>query len=243
MRSFILMLAFFTRLPLPCINYTEERYVRGIPLLPLVGAVTGALLYGASFVRPYLSQPLFGVLLFLLYLLITGGLHLDGLADSCDALFSGRDRETMLEIMKDSRSGSFGVLGLIVAAAFYVALLPDASPAALFFFPVLGKCIPSIAVNLSPYIRPEGMARLFAAHCSRSCAVLGAGLVLLVLGLTDRTLLLPAMFSLAFAAVLTLRIRRILNGITGDILGLLCEATQIAFLICISVFETISKIF
>ncbi|HCU08612.1 MAG TPA: adenosylcobinamide-GDP ribazoletransferase [Clostridiales bacterium] len=243
MRSFFLMLAFFTRLPVPRILYSEERYIRGIPLLPLVGAVTGAILYGASFARPYLSGALYGVLLFLLYLLITGGLHLDGLADSCDALFSGRDRETMLEIMKDSRSGSFGVLGLIVAAAFYLVLLPEASPAALFFFPVIGKCTPSIAVNLSPYIRPEGMARLFAAHCSRFSAVLGAGLVFLAAGMIDRTLLLPAICSLLFAAALTLRIQRVLGGITGDILGLLCEASQIAFLVFIPVFETISKIF
>lgn len=242
MRSFFLMLAFFTRLPVPRTFYSEERYIRGISLLPLVGVVIGAILCGASFARPYLSGPLFGALLFLLYLLITGGLHLDGLADSCDALFSGRDRETMLEIMKDSRSGSFGVLGLIVAATFYLVLLPEASPAALFFFPVIGKCTPSIAVNLSPYIRPEGMARLFSSHCSRSCAVLGAGFVLITVGLTDRTLLLPAVFSLAFAAMLTKRAQRTLGGITGDVLGLLCEAAQIAFLTFIPVFETISKI-
>ncbi|HPF18591.1 MAG: adenosylcobinamide-GDP ribazoletransferase [Bacillota bacterium] len=235
MRSFLLMLAFFTRLPVPHIPYTDERYIRGIPLLPLVGAVTGAFLYCASLIRPYLPLPLSGVLLFLLYLLLTGGLHLDGLADSCDALYSGRDRETMLEIMKDSRSGSFGVLGLITAAAFYLALLPDASPAALFFFPVIGKCTPSMAVNLSPYIRPGGMARLFSEHCSRTCAVLHAGLVLLAAGLADATLLLPAVLSLLFAVALVRRIRRILGGITGDILGLLCETTQIVFLVLIPV--------
>ncbi len=242
MKAFLLMLAFFTRLPVPQVPYTEERYVKGIPLLPLVGAVTGALLLGASYARPYLPASLFGVLLFLLYLLVTGGLHLDGLADSCDALFSGRDRETMLEIMKDSRSGSFGVLGLILASAFYLALFPQASPAALFFFPVIGKCTPSLAVQLSPYIRPEGMARLFSAHCSKTCAAAGTGLTLLAIGLTDRSLILPAAFALALAAILTKKVQRALDGITGDILGMLCEAAQIAFLACIPVFETLSKI-
>jgi adenosylcobinamide-GDP ribazoletransferase len=243
MKPFLLMLAFFTRLPLPEIPYTEERYLRGIPLLPLVGAVTGALLWGASYARPYLPGPLSGVLLFLLYLLITGGLHLDGLADSCDALFSGRDRETMLEIMKDSRSGSFGVLGLIVAAAFYLALLPEASPAALFFFPVIGKCTPALAVQLSPYVRPEGMARLFAGGCTRSWAWGGTALTLFVLGLAEPDLLLPAALSLVLALALTRRVRRTLGGITGDVLGLLCEVSQIAFLALIPLFETISKNF
>lgn len=243
MKPFLLMLAFFTRLPLPQTPYTEERYIRGIKLLPLVGAVTGGFLWTAAFARPYLPGPLFGVVLFLLYLLITGGLHLDGLADSCDALFSGRDRETMLEIMKDSRSGSFGVLGLIVASAFYLALLPSASPAALFFFPVIGKCTPALAVQLSPYVRPEGMARLFAAHCTRSCAWIGTMLVFFVLGLAEPALLLPAALSLLLAGILTRRVERTLGGITGDVLGLLCEVSQIAFLALIPVFETISKNF
>ena len=112
-RSFVLMLGFFARIPVPQIEYTEERYIKGIPLLPFVGAVSGGLLLCVYQLSRWLPMPVTALALFLAYLLITGGLHLDGLGDSCDALFSGRDREKMLEIMKDSRSGSFGVLGQI----------------------------------------------------------------------------------------------------------------------------------
>ena len=104
-RSFLLMLGFFTRIPVPQVEYTEERYVRGIPLLPFVGAVNGGLLVCVWQLHRWLPTPVVSLLMFLLYLLLTGGIHLDGLGDSCDALFSGRDRERMLEIMKDKGNG------------------------------------------------------------------------------------------------------------------------------------------
>ena len=131
------MLGFFTRIPVPQIEYTEERYIKGIPLLPFVGAVSGGLLLCVYQLSRWLPMPVTVLALFLAYLLITGGLHLDGLGDSCDALFSGRDREKMLEIMKDSRSGSFGVLGLIFASAAYLVLLNYAPWQAVLLFPVI----------------------------------------------------------------------------------------------------------
>ena len=78
LRSFILMLGFFTRIPVPQIEYTEERYIRGIPLLPFVGAVSGALLLLVFQLSRWLPMPVTALAVFLAYLLITGGIHLDG---------------------------------------------------------------------------------------------------------------------------------------------------------------------
>ena len=229
-RSFILMLGFFTRIPMPQIEYTEERYVRGIPLLPFVGAVTGGILACIWQLSRWLPMPAVSLLLFLAYLLITGGIHLDGLGDSCDALFSGRDRERMLEIMKDSRSGSFGVLGLIFASAAYLILLNYASWQAVLLFPVIGKCTPVLASTLSPYIRAKGMAETFCKHATGGVLVFDLAVCLAAAFLLNVPLGIAAILSLFVCALVTLRVRHILGGITGDILGLVCELTQLAFL-------------
>ena len=238
LRSFILMLGFFTRIPVPQIEYTEERYIRGIPLLPFVGAVSGALLLLVFQLSRWLPMPVAALAVFLAYLLITGGIHLDGLGDSCDALFSGRTPEQMLEIMKDSRSGSFGVLGLVFASAAYLILLSYAPWQAVLLFPVVGKVTPALASSCAPYIRAKGMAEVFCKNATKG--VLAFDLLLciaagFVLGIPVG---ISAVVSLFVCAGLVLRVKHILGGITGDILGLACEVTQLAFLFLCVLFAT-----
>lgn len=233
MKTFLLMLSFFTRLPCPQTEFTQERYIKGINLLPLVGLVIGAILYIVSFADRALSGPIMGIVLYFAYIIITGGLHLDGLADSCDALFSGRDKGKMLEIMKDSRSGSFGVLGLILVSAAYIALLPEMPKEALFIFPVIGKCAPAIAANVAPYIREEGMGKIFAEHCQLSSAI-GAIIFANVLALIfDPALVVAANISFLCVFILAKKIKSLLGGVTGDVFGLLCEVSQITFLLSV----------
>ncbi len=230
MKAFFLMLTFFTRLPLPRMEYTEERYIKGISCIPFVGIIIGGILYCISFLGEFLSPPVMAVLLFSAYAFITGGLHLDGLADSCDALFSGRDKETMLEIMKDSRSGSFGVLGLIIASAFYLVLLPQAPKEALLLFPVIGKCAPAIGANAAAYVRKEGMGKLFSENCGPIQMIFAIIIVNGFAFLLNPSLLAGANIALLSIYIITKKVKKILGGLTGDILGLLCETSQIIFL-------------
>ena len=101
MKSFILMLSFFTRLPVPYVEYEEKLYIKGIKTIPFVGIVLGLILYVVSFVNLWFDPEVTAVVLLMTYIFMTGGLHLDGLADTCDGVFSGRERERMLEIMKE----------------------------------------------------------------------------------------------------------------------------------------------
>lgn len=235
MKSFFLMLSFFTRLPCPQVEFTQERYSKGINMLPFVGLVTGGILYTVSYAGRFLPEPVFGIVLYFTYIVITGGLHLDGLADSCDALFSGRSRDKMLEIMKDSRSGSFGVLGLIVASAAYIALLPGVPREALLIFPVIGKCAPAIASNAAAYIKEEGMGKMFADHCTFSCVII-AVVSANALGYAFGPLFIIGVdIALLSIFILTKKIKSVLGGITGDIYGLLCETSQILFLFVVNV--------
>jgi adenosylcobinamide-GDP ribazoletransferase len=238
LKSFVLMLGFFTRIPVPQIEYTEERYVKGIPLLPFVGAVSGGLLLCVFQLSRWLPMPVVSLFLFLVYLLITGGLHLDGLGDSCDALFSGRDPERMLEIMKDSRSGSFGVLGLIFASAAYLVLLNYAPWQAVLLFPVVGKVTPALASSWSPYIRAQGMAELFCQNATKGVLAFDALLCIAAGFLLGIPFGIAAIIALFACVALVLRVKHILGGITGDILGLACEVTQLVFLFVCVIFST-----
>ena len=113
MRSFLTALQFLTRIHLVRQeNLTAEDFGRSTRFFPLVGVVLGALyLLAALACLAFLGLPSYTgkAILVLLPLLLTGGLHADGFMDTVDGLFSGRSRERMLEIMKDSRTGSFGV--------------------------------------------------------------------------------------------------------------------------------------
>ena len=117
------MLSFFTRLPFgKYIEYTEKRYLEGLATFPLTGIVIGSFL-----TLPYLlidgDHAVAGLMVIIIYLFITGGIHLDGLADSCDGLFSNRPKERVLEIMMDSHIGTFGVIALILYfLSFYVGV-------------------------------------------------------------------------------------------------------------------------
>nr|WP_207302953.1 adenosylcobinamide-GDP ribazoletransferase [Bacilliculturomica massiliensis] len=167
MKTFFLMLSFFTRLPVPRVKYTEERYVRGLPMIPFVGIIMGLLLYALSFFHFLFHPPVVAMILLGGYIFITGGLHLDGLADTCDGIFSGRERERMLEIMKDSRIGSFGVLAMLFFFVFYMVMYQYLPYEALILLPMVGKSAPLISAYHADYIRPAGMGKLLVDNVGK----------------------------------------------------------------------------
>lgn len=167
MKTFLLMLSFFTRLPVPRVEYTEERYGKGICLMPLVGLVIGLFLYLLSWLRLIFAPAVVALILLGGYIYITGGLHLDGLADTCDGVFSGRDPERALEIMKDSRVGSFGVLAMLFFFAFYMVMYQYIPYEALILFPIVGKSAPLISAYHAEYARPAGMGKALKDYTGR----------------------------------------------------------------------------
>ena len=165
--SFFLMLGFFTRLPVPKSGFTEDRLQKSMPLIPLVGLVIGAVLVLISVVLTWVGAPVLisGAVLTGCYIFLTGGLHFDGLADTCDGVFSGRSREKSLEIMRDSRIGVFGTLGIFMAGLLYFAVFTEAPAAsALMVFPVCGRACCLISSSMAPYAREEGMGKFAVIH-------------------------------------------------------------------------------
>ncbi len=113
-KLFWAMLAFISRLPVPS-RWSQgldfEQYSRGIVMFPFIGLILGGV-SGLIFIllQPWCGIPLAALFCILALALLTGGFHLDGLADTCDGIFSARRRERMLEIMRDSRLGTHGGL-------------------------------------------------------------------------------------------------------------------------------------
>ncbi|NTV47679.1 MAG: adenosylcobinamide-GDP ribazoletransferase, partial [Chlorobiales bacterium] len=124
---------FLTRLPVGrWVTYDPGNLTKSVVYFPVVGALVGALAAGVIAVASLLLPPSLAVLFAMAVTVIaTGAIHEDGLSDTADGLGGGYTRERMMEIMKDSRSGSFGVLGLIIASAAYLVLLPQVPKEAL----------------------------------------------------------------------------------------------------------------
>ncbi len=245
MKSFFLMLGFFTKIPVPHVEYTEELYGRGLKLVPFVGLLIGVILYGVSFLSLFLDQEVTALILAAVYLLLTGGIHLDGLADTCDGLFSGRDRDKMLEIMKDSRIGTYGVLSLILWFLFFFVTLQHIPSVMLLIMPMVGKVAAILSGHRAEYARKDGLGKVFVSHCTIKAVMIGVLLPSILIGVMGMSGLLwqenpqrifmiifleiAMIFSLLMIFLITEGIKEKLGGVTGDTLGFVCEIGQVIF--------------
>jgi adenosylcobinamide-GDP ribazoletransferase len=219
-----------------------DQLARSTIWFPLVGLFIGLVcgLLGGLLFR-FLPPLPAAVLCSFLLLAASGGMHMDGLVDSADGLFSARNRQRMLEIMRDSRIGSMGaialVLVLLVKSSSLSVLAPGQAALALVLAPLAGRTAIVVMMAVLPYARPEGgLATVFYTRRSRLHGLLG--LTLLLVGLllvpTPGTLwvLVPFLVVvLGFARMC----RQKLGGATGDTLGAACELAETVVLVSFSV--------
>lgn len=169
MTPFFIALQFLTRLKI--VNQTEwsvDDFGKSVVAFPYVGLIIGlilALLYGI--LSPFIPLVPLMLIIVIAEFLITGGLHADGLMDTSDGLFSGRERERKLEIMKDSRIGSFGVVAFVFVTLLKWQLLtaiPTAEfiPMALIMMPLMSRWSLVLSIRSYPYAREQGMGAAFA---------------------------------------------------------------------------------
>lgn len=236
-----LALAFLTRLPLPDTGpYVPGALARAMRLFPLAGAVVG-LAAGAVFMLAGLVlPPLAAALLALLTAVaVTGALHEDGLADTADGLGARGDRERRLAVMRDSRTGAFGVLALLFslalrAAALAAAPTPWAGLGALVAAQSLSRAMPPAMMQVLPPARADGLGA-GAGHphagIAATALVLGCGLAFLAAGLAAAPAIVAALVAAAAVAWLA---RRCFGGFTGDILGAGQQMAEIAILLTLA---------
>jgi adenosylcobinamide-GDP ribazoletransferase len=234
-----LALTFLTKLPWPWRGPAEAAALaRSLFWFPWIGALLGLGFWGAwAGLHRILPGPAAAALLLALTVWITGGLHLDGLADTADGLGGGHTPADALRIMKDSRVGAFGVISLILALLLKFSLFLSLSAQtrgteALVLYPVVSRWGMVLLAYLSPYARPEGglgqAMTLGVSPRTLAGASLSAGaLSLLILGV-------PGLILCGAAAALiwlgSLYFQRRLGGVTGDVLGAANEVLEILVL-------------
>ena len=231
-RAFLLMISFFTRIPVGRhIEYSDDLYKRSLITFPIVGLVIGAFLALPALIVD-LQTSIRAILVIVIYIFVSGGIHLDGLADSCDGLFSSRSKDRILEIMKDSHIGSFGVIGLILYFLVFYTCAGELTWQWLFVMPVVGKITGYFTAGFSRYARVDhGMGYLFIEnikplHAIFMCIV-GAAIVFGLLGVSG---LLAYAVSIVASIGVNAAIYRVIEGQTGDTIGFTIECCQMIFL-------------
>jgi adenosylcobinamide-GDP ribazoletransferase len=225
---------FLTRLPLPgAVGVDAVTLARSTVWFPLVGAVVGGVgalaLEGAARVWP---PAIAAALSLMATVLLTGAFHEDALADAAEGLGGGRDREHTLEIMRDSRIGSYGavalVLVLLARLGCLAALATTDRALTLVAAHVLGRWSSLPLLGLLPYARPDGAAMPFAGTTAARViagTLLAALLVALTLGPRAPA---AGVVAIAITAVAAAYFRARLGGITGDCLGATNQIVELA---------------
>ncbi|MDD5439774.1 MAG: adenosylcobinamide-GDP ribazoletransferase [Candidatus Omnitrophica bacterium] len=236
-KSFIAALRFLTIVPLSRFRTDEKDLARSTVYFPLVGLFLGLALFGAYTIFVFLrfDHVLIGILLALALTVLTGGLHLDGLADTCDAFGSGKSKDEMLRIMRDPHIGAMGAIGLIADLALKASLLSMIGRAdkcgALIAMCVISRWNLASSLCLFPYARPDGKAKIFKNGTGKKMLFPATLMALLCIGIVRPVENLCA-FGIAAGAVYLINkaSTRKIGGITGDTLGLANELAEIVTL-------------
>lgn len=216
---------------------SEETVAASFAWFPLVGFVLGLALCGEDAVLSHgFGQVMRSVLLVLSLTVITGAIHLDGLADTCDALGGGRNRERALEILRDSRIGTFGAAAVFFDLTLKILALATLAGsrryAALFLAPGLARWAMYSVARHSAYLRSDGAGSVLVGR--RDALHSWAP----VLSATLAALFVHGLLALITAVAIVWAIRsfyrRWLGGVTGDLIGACGELVEIAVLITMS---------
>ncbi|MDM8520370.1 adenosylcobinamide-GDP ribazoletransferase [Anaerolineales bacterium HSG6] len=234
---FFIALIFYTRLPIPSwVEYDSAYLPRSSRYLPLVGFFVGGIGALVFWLSHWLWPVSIAVLLSIIAtVLVTGAFHEDGLADSCDGFGGGWSTEQILTIMKDSRVGTFGMVGLSLMLGLKFVTLHEISPPLLPSIIIAGHTISRLmAVSFlysHDYVRPQAQSKA-QAHAQRMA---GSELLIAVLLGLFPLLFLSLSFILLLIPLIVVRqllgryfVKR-LGGFTGDCLGATQQLTEVVF--------------
>lgn len=237
MLPFLIALQFLTKIPitLPCIP-TPKQNAYSVSYYPLIGVMIGVLLWALAVYLP--TTPIVtGAIITAVWLWITGGLHLDGLADTTDGFVGGYgDKARTLAIMKDPHIGAMGVMAIVVALMLKFALLvgilqSQTHLGALIFVPMMGRLSVLGLLLTTPYVRARGLGSALSEHLPKTLTAAVLIMSLGVLLVLPMTLALVMMVGFLGAWVyLRAWFKKRLGGITGDTLGAGVEMVEVLML-------------
>ncbi|WP_415770496.1 adenosylcobinamide-GDP ribazoletransferase [Pseudomonas sp. LB3P38] len=242
MLPFWIALQFLSSLPirLPGMPAPQE-LGRSLLFYPLVGLLFGVILWAFNWLLFGTPLLLHAALLLTVWVLLSGALHLDGLADSADAWLGGfGDRERTLTIMKDPRSGPIAVVTLVLVLllkfAALLALIEQQHAVVLIIIPLIGRSAMLGLFLTTPYVRAGGLGQALADHLPRLAGkqvlAVSALVCVLIAGLSG--VLAVVLAALVFVWLRQVMLRR-LGGTTGDTAGALLEILEVAVLVGLAI--------
>lgn len=238
LRRFALATAFLTRLPVR-VDAGEERDIgRSVAFFPLVGVLLGAALAAlALLLDGRVPASMLAVLAAALLAAVTGGLHLDGVADTFDAVGApGADRTRLLEILRDSRIGAHGAAALLFVvllkvSALHAVLAGGHATAVLLAFPAVARFGAVLVIVLFPYARTRGLGVAFHAHARGADVAIAGAIAATAAVAAGGGAILAAVAAVAFVLLFVRRVAVRLGGVTGDVCGAAIELVETAFLV------------
>jgi adenosylcobinamide-GDP ribazoletransferase len=239
--GFLAALQFLTILPIKR-NFNSRQVGGSSIYFPLVGLCIGLLLAGLNYLLHFiLPQTVINIFLVAILALCSGGLHLDGVADTFDGIAGHRSTERRLEIMRDSRIGGFGAIGLgMVILMEYILLnnIPgNVTWLVLILAPAVSRWCMVYAIAFFPYARPEGLGKAFKeAVTGKQFTVATLIAIVLCIGLLGATGLIVLAGAWLATLFFSLYLSHLLKGLTGDTYGAINEITTLSvFLMAILV--------
>ena len=241
--GFLAALQFLTSIPLPLKREpTPEELGRSALYFPLVGLIIGLILAGLNWLLRLIFPPtLVNALVVAALVIITGALHLDGFADTCDGIAGHKEVEDRWRVMRDSRAGAFGIVGIVLLLLVkYVSLtsIPETlMMATLLFMPMVSRWAMVYAIFVYPYARPSGMGRLFKQGTrwprftiATIITVVVAVVLIPIFRLSGVMVILGVW---VITAIVAAYLKSKFSGLTGDTYGAINEVVEISTLILI----------
>lgn len=237
MKRFLIAMQFLTILPLDINgNLKKEDMGRSLAYFPIAGLLLGLFLAGVACISAPLPPLVMSVLILAAWTVMTGGIHLDGFADTCDGFYGKRSKEEVLRIMRDSRIGTMGAAGiamiLLIKFAALSSIRPEGLWKVLIITMVFARWSQVFACATSGYARDEGKAKYFIEYAKKSDMFIGA-LFTLILNwfLAGAKGVILFVLSAATVFLFVQYAKRKIGGMTGDTVGATNEIAEAAVLL------------
>lgn len=237
MKNFLIALQFLTTLPFNIKGKIEEKdFGKSLAYFPIVGLLIGFFLASIAYITVSLPPLVISILILAVWIAITGGIHLDGFADTCDGFYGRRSKEEVLKIMRDSHIGTMGAAGIAILLLFKFAILSSIRSEdiwkVLIVTAVSARWSQELVCSVSKYARDEGKAKCFIKYAEKTDMLMGAVFTLIlnwflmgVKGVILFTLLLATIF------LFIQYTKRKIGGMTGDTIGATNEIAEVSVLL------------
>lgn len=243
LESIVVAFQFLTRLYLPInVEWDTGNLRRSLTWFGLVGAFIGVILAGAMtlFNRFDLIPAVAAIIILLIWIFITGGMHIDGISDMADGFFSMRDKEKTLEIMKDSHVGAFGVITIVFLLLIKFEMLKEfiiieKNVWLLILPPTIARIAAGLVLSFYETTKKSGLGYTFHSSNPRIFWAIGFIVTLIISSILNIKSLIFIGIAILASNLMALWAKKKIGGLNGDIYGAIVETVEVIGMVFICV--------